>query len=79
MGKNRAMTPKFVPEPGVTLQVCTVGEAAETWHKHEKTILLAIHYGHLRCRLAGSIWLIEVASLQEHWGNPPGEGGMSAD
>ena len=48
----------------------TVGEVADGWNKHRKTVILAINTGRLCARRAGDVWIISFASAQALWGKP---------
>lgn len=48
----------------------TVNEVAAGWHKHPKTVILAIQNDRLTARRAGRNWLISYASVVRRWGKP---------
>lgn len=50
--------------------VYTMDEVAAGWHKHYKTVKLAIDTGRLTARKAGRQWLISRRSVIRLWGNP---------
>jgi hypothetical protein len=48
--------------------VLSIPEVAAGWHKHPKTVKLAIDTGRLVARQAGQMWLILEASVIRLWG-----------
>jgi len=48
----------------------TLSEVAAGWHKHHKTVLLAIQTDRLTARKTGKVYLISYASVIRLWGLP---------
>lgn len=65
---NRLYTHKSTQS--VLTQVVTLSEAQRRWGKARKTLRIACDKGYLNYVKQGRIILIEVASLERHWGAP---------
>lgn len=72
MSTRERRTRRLLPqdEYDETLAVCTIQEAAAGWHKHPKSIVLAIDTRRLAARRTGLVWLISYKSLVRLWGQP---------
>lgn len=68
---ERKPIPKPTPQERKQLyEVLTINEVANGWHKHYKTVQMAVNQGRLCARQAGQMYLISFQSVVRLWGEP---------